>query len=359
MLIVEYVGIRSALGVKRQADAVSASLSDPAMLPYASPWSEGELGRIAFKDFMHHEPPTGTRSEAMRIPAVARARNLLVSTGCRLPLRSYRRDVLRPDADTPFLYTTGDTTSWQHRAAWTIDDLIFYGASLWKRVNSESTGFPLAANRVNQADWTVNSDNRIEVDGVVQKDNDVILITGLHEGILTFGIDALRDTRDLYRIVRDRLENPVPGIDLHQTEGEDLPEQERKSLVESWKTARKARGGGAVAYSNKAIEVRELGTGAGSDLLIEARNAASLDLARVVGVGASRIDATAPKASLNYETTTGRNQELIDFDLALYLTPFAARLSADDVVPAGTRVAHDYTELAGLAPSLTGPVTED
>jgi phage portal protein BeeE len=93
--------------------------------------------------------------------------------------------------------------------------------------------------------------------------------------------------------------------------------------------------------------------------MIAARNAASLDLARLIGVAASRIDATVDKGSLNYETTTGRNQEFVDFDLALYMTPITARLSLDDVVPRGTHVRFNLADFIAAAPSITGPVLKD
>lgn len=358
MLIVEGVGIFDALWVRQTADTVTAAIANPAALPFASPWGDGELARIAFEDFLHHEPPMGSREQAMRLAPIARARNLLVSTIARLPLRAYAGATVRPDADCPFLIRTGTSTSWQHRNAWTTDDLIFYGASLWSRVNGAG-GFPLTADRVDRGRWLINPDNRVEVDGVEQKDSDVILITGFHEGILSFGMDVLNDARELQRVVRDRIENPIPAIDLHQTGGTALTKEERNDLVSHWRAARKAKGGAAVAYSSESIEVNELGAGGDANLLVEARNASALDQARIVGVTGSRIDATTAKASLNYETTTGRNQELVDFDLALYLTPVAARLSLDDVVPVGTRVAQDLTELTDKVGSVSGPTVED
>lgn len=341
-----------------QAD-VSTFVTDPASLPFASPWSESsDLNRIVVDDILGAQTPINTRSAAMRIPAVARSRNLIVSTIARCPLRVYRGDEEQPDATAPWTLRTGSSTSWQHRNAWTVDDLIFYGWSCWYRVNG-ADGFPLYADRINQDSWYVNGDNQVVVNSVPQQPENVILINGFHEGILSFGVDVLADARRLLEVVRDRIENPVPMIDLHQTEGADLTREERREFLDEWRKARRARGGGAVGFSSKAIEVNELGAGAGSDLLIEARNASSLDIARTVGVGASRIDATAPKASLNYETTQGRNQELVDFDLALYLTPIAGRLSLDDVVPEGQRTAFDTSEITALTPSPTGPGVED
>lgn len=341
--------------------------ADPSLLPVATPWGQtGNLNAVLWQDvFGADRVPLNTRAAAMRLPAVARARNLIVSTICRSPLVALKGDTVLPPADQPaWAYRTDRPTSPQHRLGWTVDDLIFHGWSCWVRENAapSSGGFPLSFTRVPRHEWKINDDGHVEVKRgpiwVERPDNEVTLIPGLHEGILSYGLDALADARTLYSIVRTRLLNPVPQIDLHQTGGTPLTPDEIDALIDRWATARRG-GNGGVSYTNETIEARELGKAGDAQLMIEARNAASLDLARVVGVAASRIDATAPKASLNYETTTGRNQELVDYDLALYTLPIQARLSLDDVVPSGTRIALDLGDLTNPAPSPTGPSTQD
>lgn len=342
---------------KIRAPRTAGGTVDPATLPISSPWSSGDLQRIVFEDIFGTAIPANTRASAMQLPAISRARNLLVTTICRFPLAAYRADA-RLEVQPSWLTRTNLAQSPQHRIAWTVDDLIFYGRSCWW-VERGSDGFPLSVQRLNQGEWEVNDDNRVLVNGTPVRDDQVIIFTGLHEGILSYASKTLADARRLYEIVRDRLENPAPMIDLHQTEGADLAEEDRNKLLAMWRRSRRAEGGAAVGYTNKAIEARVLGEGLGEALLIEARNAASLDLARHIGVAAGRIDATAPKASLNYETTTGRNQEFVDFDLALYTTPITARLSLDDCVPVGQRVVLELGDFTAPAPSPAGPAFED
>lgn len=346
------------------ARVTAATVTDPSSLPIASPWSSSDLQRIVFDDIFGGDLPPNTRSGAMRIPAIARARNLLVSTICRFPLVTLGRGQTLPPIedvaawtslweDSPAWLTAAGNTPAQQRIAWTVDDLVFYGWSLWWRENDPSSGFPVAAGRVNQESWQINDDNQVEIDGRPVRDQDVILIPGLHEGILSFGADAIRDTRSLYRNVRARLDSPVPPIDLHQTGGRELTATERSELIALWSAARRGESG-AVGYTSKDIEARELGSG-GEQLMIEERNAAAVEMARLVGVHAGLIDATTPKSSLNYETATGRNQEFVDFDLALYMTPITARLSMDDITPPGTRTAFDLGDFTGPGLSPTGP----
>lgn len=337
--------------------AMSAATVDPSTYPIASPWSSSDLQRIVFEDIYGSDIPANTRSAAMSLPAVARARNLLVATVSRTPLTAFKGADELPDDEQPgWTYRTDTATPPQLRLAWTVDDLIFYGWSCWSRVNG-ADGFPLHFTRVDQGSWEIDADNRVLVNGVPQRPEDVTLIPGLHEGILGYGRDAIRDARALYRTVRQRLKNPVPNLELHQTGGDPLNDAQVDDLIESWAAARSGDNGG-VAFTNQSIEVIEHGAAA-EQLMIEARNAASLDLARMVGVAASRIDATAPKSSLNYETTVGRNIEFVDFDLALYMTPITARLSMDDVMPRGHRVAFDLTDLTGTSPGPTGPELKD
>ncbi len=337
------------------ADVQAALVSDPSTYPIATPWGSAELARIVYEDVFGSDVPANSRSAAMRLPGLARARNLVVSTIAGLPFAALRRD--EPIAPPSWFTVCHDGSTWQHRLAWTVDDLIFYGWSLWEAVRGVDR-FPLSFARINRERWHLDADNRLILDEQMVTDTrDLILIPGLHEGILSYGVDAIRDVRALYAIVRERLNNPVPQVDLHQTGGKQLNKDEIDTLRDDWAAARTGANGG-VAYTNEWIEAKPFGSG-GENLLIEARNAAVLDLARLVGVHGGMVDATTPKASLNYETNTGRNQEFVDFDLALYMTPITARLSLDDVIPHGQRVAFDTSALIAPAQPATGPTTED
>lgn len=343
-------------------DRVTAALTgytspDPSSFPIASPWSgDSHLEKIVFLDAFPNGVPTNTRHAALALPPIARARLMLFTGVSRSPLRAMIGDTVRADQPT-WLYRTGRTMPRQ-RIGWTVDDHLFYGWSCWWTDRSESDGFPLHAHRINQGDWRVNTDLKIEVNGRVVSDEQAILIPGYHEGILNFGRDAIADAKQLYWIVRDRLANPVPMAELHQNSGADLTTQERDALVDHWRKARTQNGGG-VGYTNQHIELRTHGGDGDATLLIDARNAAAVDMARLVGVSAGMLDATTPKASLTYETRNGRNQEFVDLDLTSYANPIEDRLSMDDMVPAGTHVAFDLTHHTSPTPAATGPALED
>lgn len=353
-----HVGVRDLFRLR--ATSVEASfVTDPSTLPIASPWStSSNLQRIVFEDIFGSDIPMNTRSAAMRLPAIVRGRHLIVSSIARMPLVQLRKGETAPapDAQPSWITSALGGSSPQHRLAWIVDDLIFYGWScLWR--DNGAGGYPLGVQRIPVGDWVINADARVEIHGQPVADDQVILIPGFHEGILSYGSEVLADARSLYSIVRKRLKTPTPPVDLHQTGGAALTKAERDDLVESWVTAREL--GHNVGYTSKDIEAKHLPYTDDNQLMIEARNAASLDLARLIGITAGLIDATVAKASLNYETATGRNQEFVDRDLQLYMAPITARLSLDDVSPHGSRVAFDLADWTGPAPAPTGPALED
>lgn len=328
-----------------------------------APAPSGILNAMVWADVMGADAQMPlTRAAAIRIPAVARARHLLVGLIARMPLQAFRGSTLLPDEEQPtWLYRTDYGLPPFHRMLWTIDDLIFTGWSLWARNNGSDT-YPLAATRVPTERWRFTSAAVIQTRGDDgqwhdARREDVILIPGPHEGICNFGGQAVREAADLARAASDAAANPSAYLNLHYTGDEPQTPEQIDALIARWAAARRGLNGG-VAYTNKWIEVHEMGTHE-AHLLTEGRNAAAVDMARIVGIPAAMIDATTAQASLTYETTAGRNAEFIDYGGNLYMDSVTARLSMDDVVPRGTRVAFDTTEARTPAPIPTGPATQD
>lgn len=332
-------------------------LTDPSTFPLGTPWSNGELERILFEDVYGLDgPPILNRTAAMRLPVVARARRMICSSISRMPLVLMNGDT--PVAEQPeWLTASGGGQSPQLRIAWTVDDLLFYDWSCWQRVNTPD-GIE-SVQRVPYGQWVVTGDNHIKINGTQVPDNQVILIGGFGNGILENGVDVLADTRDLYSTVRTRLKTPIPPLELHQTSGAPMTGDQVKEMLDQWRDARSKPGGG-VAYTNQLIELKPLsGVDGDGAFMIDARNAAAIDLARLMGISGGMVDATAPKASLNYETQTGRNQEFTDLDVTAHFAPIEARLSMDDICAPGLRLAFDTTQQTSLTPSPTGPNFKD
>ena len=351
------VGTRQALRLVRNlaaADSIggAAVAGSPQVL---SPYAPSGLASIVWADLFGVDAWPVTRAEAMGVPACARARHLLTTTVGRLPLHAYRGSDL-VDPQPTWTYRTDGPVSPFHRMLWTVDDLIFAGWSLWA-VERVTDGHVTTADRVPGEAWAFADRGELEVYGEQVTRESAVLIPGPHEGILSFAGRTLRSAsaaEDAYAIAA---RNPVPALELHQTTNVALDDAEIAALVDAWVAARRGESGG-VAYTNNAVEVREHGAQP-EQLLIEGRNAAAVDVARAVGIPAAMVDATTAGASLTYETTAGRNQQFIDYGLAAYMTAVSARLSQDDVVPRGQRIAFDLEDLIGPSPSPTGPSLAD
>lgn len=317
-----------------------------------SPWAVGQLSGLVLADLFGVDALPVSRPEAMSLPALARARNKVVSAIAQCPLKVYAGDA---EVEAPtWIYRGDGLSSPQHRMAWTVDDLIFSGWSLWAVERGQKDQI-LAAVRCPADRWLF-QDGVVYVDGEEVDASSVILIPGLHEGVTAFAARTIRQSRNLEEIVAHRAANPVPATELHQVTDDELEDSEIQAMVDDYMTALNSAGG-SVVYSPKSVEMRVHGS-MPTDLLIDARNASSVDQARVVGVPATMVDATGINSTLTYETIQGRNLQFVD-DLTLYLLPIEARLSMDDVTPRGTRVAFDRAPLTALMPPPSGAPTPD
>jgi hypothetical protein len=330
-----------------------------AQVGIASPWSDADnLQRIVWEDIYGAGTPRPmTRSVAMGIPAVARARHLICGAVAGCPLDVYRgADLVTPQP--AWTTRTDSVVSTYHRNLWTVDDLFFSGWSLWQ-VERGAAGEVLNAGRVAIHRWRLDDELRILVDDKPVSSEQVILIPGAHEGILNFDAGApLRQAANVEAAAAGAAENPSAYLDIHYTGERALTDEEIDALLARWVAARKKKTTGGVGFSSKYVEVKELGA-YGDHLLVEGRNAEAVNIARLASIPAAMLDATAAGASLTYETTEGRNGQFIDYGLSLYLDPIRARLSLDDVVPRGQSVRWDTSSLRALSPPATGPATAD
>lgn len=342
------MGLRTALKLNRAAAASTSAV--PAGGPLsswsiASPWQDGQLSAIVWADILDTDLLPLSRAEALTVPAMARARDLVCTTIAGLPLRAYRGDVL-VDPQPGWMYRTDGLLGPWHRMLWTLDDLVFYGWSLWA-VTRGADRSVLTAERVPVDRWSFDDDGRVLVDDGPADADRYLLIPGPHEGVLARGATTLRAAARLERAASRHADNPVPSVELHQTVDYPMTDGEVDKLLDRWVQARKNPGAGAVAWTSYGVEARMHGA-VPEQLLLQGRNAAAVDVARVVGIPAALLDATTTGASLTYETTAGRNAEFVDYGLSAYTGAVESALSQDDVVPRGQRAGFDRADLVSV-----------
>lgn len=317
-----------------------------------SPWSSAQMTRIAWADIFGETDTPPTREDAMRVPAIVKGRSLIIGTLARQPLVKFRGDAVIPS--DAWMYRTNSDVPPQVRMAWTIDDLIFYGVSLWA-VERSALGVILDAVRVPYEWWEVSPDLELLVNGVPVEARDVILFEGPQDGLLEMAQDDIKAARAMTRAWANRVDAPVPLVELHETSEGGLEDHEIEELVDDWEDARR-RGG--TAFTPKSIETKVHGQ-TPTDLFVQGRNAGRLDIANFLALPASLLEGSSAVASLTYSTSTDDRNELVDLSLSYWATPIEARLSQDDVVPRGQRVGFNLTYLSAPTQPAQGPASED
>lgn len=353
------MGIRNALRLIEAGE----QLGDPNSYPRSgivSPWQQGQLSQIVWSDIFGAEANIVSRADAMTIPAVAKARQILVSAIAKFPLRALENDSDVTEQHAWLYDTDGEVSPW-HRMAWTIDDLIFSGWSLWG-VERDASGAIVRADRCPIERWQVTPAGVIQITDengnyIDAEADSVILIPGPFEGLLKIGSRTIRAGAKLEASVLTKSQNPIPAIELHATTDDPLEPDEVLALVNAWASARNDENG-AIAFTPHNIEIRAHGSTEAS-LLIEGRNFLRMDIGAFLGIPAALMDASLSTASLTYSTNEGQRNEFADYTLPYWVEPIQQRLSMDDVVPAGTRVRFDFSELFTIPNAPTGTTVGD
>lgn len=331
--------------------------------------SSASIQHVVWSEFFAGEIAEVTRLGAMQIPALKRGRDLLVSMIAGMQLQEWQEDV---ETTPGWLVNTSSTgiSPW-HRMAMTIDDLIFYDWSLWVVKRESGPDSPIVdALHLAYERWSVDDfTGAVYVDGNQVDASEIILFPGNGSGgILASGASTIKGYRALERSWIGRAQNPIPLVELHQTsddpltdgtdefgdEDPDADANEIQRLIDQWSAARTSPTG-AVGFTPSGIELRVHGA-VQTDMYTESRNAAVLDVARLLGLPASLLDGSMATATLTYSTTEGKANEFAMYSVPTLADPIQARLSLDDVSPAGRVVRFDRSLMVAVQqPAVTDP----
>ncbi|WP_166985191.1 phage portal protein [Canibacter zhoujuaniae] len=329
---------------QRKLYAAAQSLA-PAHLPSVSPYGSNQLVRLTLKEvFDEIETITINRERAMQLPAVARGRNIITGQIAHLPLLGYRGSA-KLEQQPDFLRMLERGRPQSVTLAWIVDALLFNGRAFLQIIDRDNNGRPTSFRFV--PSWLATVDPQTaeltHVAGSAVRRGSWIRIDSPNEGLLVTGEKVLRDMVGLEEATRKIIRNPLPQIELHQNSGEQMTSEEVRALIDQWAAARQGRNGG-IAYSNQTLETKVHETPV-ANLLIEARNDFTLNIARMMNLPAWALDAQTEGANLTYSNVPSRTRELIDYTLTPYMDAIAGRLSLDDVMPRGQWCAFDTSKV--------------
>ena len=345
-------------------DRMFAPINYPVPTPASRPvdvaglwWQQPmhELTQIVIDDIYGDLPEIVDRGNALKVPAVKRARDLLVGDISDLPLVAYQGDARVP-VQPSWCYRADGVSTW-HRMAMTVDDLLFYDCSLWERVNGADT-FPLAAQRVPWEQWRV-QDGEILVNDEPREASQLIYFPGPGggPGLLANGRDTIRGARAIERAWVARTRSPIPPTLFQQTQEETASSDEITALVTKWAKARTNADTAGVAFVPWGLTPVFPAPADDSAMFIQGRNAVRLDVANLTNMPASLLDGSTATASLTYVTVEGERSSFHEQTLRYWTAPIEHRLSMDDIVPRGQRVRFDITYQTQVPP--TGEPGED
>jgi len=293
---------------------------------------------------------TATREQAMSVPSVARARNIICSTIGSLPLETYNHFTKEHLQPPRVIMQPDPRVAGSAIYAWIAEDLLFHGVAYgqvldsyaasdnsrvraWTRVAPDRVTYNLNANQTEITSYMVDG-MHVPATGV----NSLIVFSGLDEGVLNRAGRTIRAAQELEKAAELYAKEPVPTMVL-KSNGTNLTPERITKLLESWKVARNTR---ATAFLNADVELNALGFDPQKLQLNEARQYLATEIARAVGIPASFL--SAETTSMTYSTTVMERKALIDFSLRNIITPIEQRLSAADFVPNGVEVRFDIDD---------------
>lgn len=288
------------------------------------------------------------KSDALRVPAFARAYKLYTGTIACFPLRAYTPDGSR--APRSFLDNPSSITTYTSLMARTVGDLVCHDVAYWRVSEWTWDGFPKNAEHMPFDQVSLSPTNPAEAvseyelgqvfyNGVPVRAKDVIRFDGDGTGgWLATGVDAITTAAELEAAVLRSAEVPAPSVVLKNT-GADLSPDEVDALLTAWETARSER---TSAYLNSTIDIQGVSGWSPTDLqLVEARNAAATAIGRLTNLDPVWVGAGVPGSSLTYTNRQDLFIQLTSLSLQPVMRQITDRLSMDDITPRGWSVSFD------------------
>jgi HK97 family phage portal protein len=303
---------------------------------------------------------SSSRHDAMTVPAVARARNLVAGTIASMPLDMFVLDqttreiqqvppfpwVEQPQVDIPRMTTL----------AYTVDSLWFYGRAYWMVTETYAEdGRPRRFRWVDPLDVTFDVD--LET-GLVTRYyfrlsatprsgvGSLVVFTSIDEGLLVRAGQTIRTCIELEKAALEFARNPAPSITLKNT-GMDLPSDQVQSLLDRWRESRRSTGG-AVAYLSAALEMDSVGFSPKDLAMVEAREFQVAEIARATGIPGVLLGASL--SGMTYQNVQSERRGLVDLALQPYMSAIEQRLSMDDVTPRGTSLMFQPNDFLRATP---------
>lgn len=269
----------------------------------------------------------------MQVPSFNQGVTLISGTCGAMPFWTHRGNYARIPVPTVISKPDPDVPS---SVTWTrlFRDMVLRPYAWMVVIERKADGFPNRMRHVPFSDVTVATDG-IYVEGRKVPDQDVKRFDSpTAPGALVNGAGILRTAALIEAAVRRFATFDLPAGYLKQTGGPDLLDEEIDDLLSAWEAARQSRSTGflnaSLDYKSNSFDARQL-------QLVEARAAVTADIARLLNLPPSAVNAETG-SSLTYSTVAQQGEALQSQTLWPYLSAARERLSMNDITPRGTTV---------------------
>jgi HK97 family phage portal protein len=284
--------------------------------------------------------PRIQRKEAMSVPSVARARNLICGTVASIPLEYYNKRTGEVIAPPRWISQLSKHQPSFVTMTWIIDSLMMFGvAYLLVEERYAEDGRPASF------EWIAN--NRVtfttDVEGIMIQQYyvdatpinmaDIVTIQGFDEGILERGSRTIQSAIDVERAAAQNSANPQPAGFLKNS-GADLPAAEVSGLLAAWKRARQNN---STAYLTSTLDYSPVAFSPKDMMYNEAIQNLSTQIARVCNVPAYYLSADQ-NTTMTYANVQDERKQFFALSIQPYIEAVQRRLSMDDISTAGHEV---------------------
>jgi HK97 family phage portal protein len=281
-----------------------------------------------------------SRKDAMSVPSVARARNLICGTVAGIPLEYYNKRTGEVMAAPRWINQLAKNQPSFITICWIVDSLLFYGVS-YLRVTERyaEDGRPAAFEWIANARVTFTTDlegimvTQYYVDAAPIAMNDIVTIQGFDEGVLERAGRTIQSAIDINKAASIASATPMSSGILKNT-GADLPPAEVSGLLAAWK---RSRNNNSTAYLTSTLEFQSTQFSPKDMMYNEAIQNLSTEIARAMNVPAYYLSADQ-NTTMTYANVTEERKQFFALSIEPYIQAIQTRLSMDDISTAGHEV---------------------
>jgi HK97 family phage portal protein len=274
-----------------------------------------------------------SRKDAMSVPSVARARNLICGTVASIPLEYYNKRTGEVMAAPRWINQLSKNQPSFITINWIVDSLLFYGVA-YLRVTERyaEDGRPSAFEWIANTRVTYTTDlegimiTQYYVDIQPIDMNDIVTIQGLDEGVLERAGRTIQSAIDINKAAAISSATPMSSGILKNT-GADLPPAEVSGLLAAWKRSRQNN---ATAYLTSTLEYQPTQFSPKEMMYAEAIQGLSTELARAMNVPAYLLSSEMNQ-SMTYSNIQDERKQFYAMSIEPYIQAIQTRLSMSDI----------------------------